>query len=84
MGLPMATNLAQKWKVLAFDTNKEALKIAQEAGCQTATDLNQLGDCSIIFTMLPGCNAVDHVTPILLDSASSSTVFVDSSTVSIC
>lgn len=85
MGLPMATNLAKNWSVIAFDANEKAMKIAQEAGIQRAPSLEQVGasSCSVIFTMLPGCSAVDHVTPILLDSVdpASSTVFVDCSTV---
>jgi len=85
MGLPMATNLAKNWNIIAFDVNENSTNQAAQAGIKKADSVEQIGasGCSIIFTMLPGCNAVNHVTPLLLDStsASSSVVFVDCSTV---
>lgn len=83
MGLPMSMNLAKEATVLAFDTNKEAMTKAQAAGVHRANSIEDIGasDCSVIFTMLPGCPAVDHVTPLLLENTTSKVVFVDSSTV---
>ena len=87
MGLPMTLNLAKQWNVIAFDTNEHALKICSDNGVQIADSVEQVGasDCSVIFTSLPGCSAVDAVTPLLLEGASyseSPIVFVDCSTVS--
>ena len=84
MGLPMATNLAKNWSVIAYDPNETARRSAQEAGMELAKSVDQVGSsgCSVVFTMLPGCAAVDAVTPILFQAATTSTVFVDCSTVS--
>ena len=85
MGLPMSINLAKEHSVLAFDTDALAMKIAQEHGIHPAASVDEIGSskCSIIFTMLPGCYAVDQVTLSLLESApsNSSIIFVDCSTV---
>lgn len=91
MGLPMAINLATKMKettsVISFDLNSEAMKVATNAGIQQASSLEELAksNCSTIFTMLPGCDAVNTVMPILLENSKDNTgiVFVDSSTVSL-
>jgi NAD binding domain of 6-phosphogluconate dehydrogenase len=97
MGLPMCLNLATNnksqddllFQVLAFDTNTTALATAtQKAGVQAAKSIDDIGaaHCSIIFTMLPGCSAVDAVTARLLqqigdNNDSDSVLFVDCSTV---
>ena len=94
MGLPMSLNLAKhSHNVIAFDdnsnNNNKAMDIAEEAGIHRATSVEDVGasQCSVIFTMLPGCQAVDHVTSALLESVPSSSnndtsvVFVDCSTV---
>jgi len=86
MGLPMSINLAKKSSVVAFDMNEAALKIASDNGICPAGSLEEIGaaGCNVIFTMLPGCAAVDHVMPTLLESSQpgSSVIFVDCSTVS--
>jgi len=85
MGLPMSLNLAKGNRVVAFDTNLKAMSIAEESGIQRASSIEEIGasECSIIFTMLPGCNVVNDVTRALLDSdtGNSYTIFVDCSTV---
>ncbi|CAB9525942.1 hydroxyisobutyrate dehydrogenase, mitochondrial [Seminavis robusta] len=89
MGLPMSINLAtandSKMDVIAFDANPTALNLAKEAGMRTASSVEEIGasNCSVIITMLPGCQAVDAVTPMLLESCdpNASTLFVDCSTV---
>lgn len=85
MGLPMATNLAKNWGVIAFDANEDSMQQAAKAGIEAADSVEEIGasNCDVIFTMLPGCNAVNAVTPLLLENASSSSsiVFVDCSTV---
>ena len=89
MGLPMAVNLGKNAKdtsVLAFDLNEDAMKVAVDAGLQEAKSLEEISSqCSVIFTMLPGCDAVNKVMPTLLESApqNSNIVFVDCSTVSV-
>ena len=78
MGLPMSLNLAKhSHNVIAYDNhpNGQAIKIAEKAGIHRANSVEEIGataDCSIIFTMLPGCEAVDHVTSALLESIPSS------------
>ena len=92
----MSLNLAKhSHNIIAFDNNPKAMRVAEEAGIHRATSVEDVGasQCSIIFTMLPGCQAVDHVTSALLESApsnigssdddDSSIVFVDCSTVRI-
>lgn len=87
MGLPMSIHLAKDKdsNVVAYDTNNKAMRIAEDAGITRANSIEEIGaaQCSIIFTMLPGCAAVDLVTSVLLDSAQSesSIIFVDCSTV---
>ena len=95
MGLPMSLNLAKHTHhvILAFDShpNDRIISSMENAGIQQATSVEEIGasQCSIIFTMLPGCDAVDHVTAALLDSIpkndrdgdASSLVLVDCSTV---
>jgi len=83
MGLPMAMNLVKEdVSVLAYDTNPS---VAAE-GIHMAQSVEEIGqnvDCSVIFTMLPGCDAVHHVMNLLESSvpSSPSRVFVDCSTV---
>jgi 3-hydroxyisobutyrate dehydrogenase len=84
MGLPMCLNLASQSQVVAFDTNSAALATAtQKAGIHPATSIDDIGaaHCSIIFTMLPGCQAVNAVTARLLEQVGDSVLFVDCSTV---
>jgi 3-hydroxyisobutyrate dehydrogenase-like beta-hydroxyacid dehydrogenase len=82
----MCLNLAKNGHaVVAFDLNTKALNEAEKAGIQCVAKAEELGSsaCSLIFTMLPGCDAVNKVMPLLIDSApsGSSLVFVDCSTV---
>ena len=87
MGLPMSLNLAKKSNVIAFDMNDKAMRIAEDAGIHRANSVEDVGasQCSVIFTMLPGCNAVNQVTQVVLEGAPSNSpiVFVDCSTVRI-
>jgi 3-hydroxyisobutyrate dehydrogenase len=87
MGLPMALNLAKETKVLAFDSNPEARYVAEENGIDIAESVEEIGasDCHVIFSMLPGCAAVDAVMGDLMQhipESSLSRVMVDCSTVS--
>jgi 3-hydroxyisobutyrate dehydrogenase len=83
MGGGMALNLAKKEHVVAFDLNEKSMKQAQEGGVTTANSIEAVAkDCSIIFTMLPGCDAVNHVISIASNSCAENTLFVDCSTVS--
>lgn len=79
----MATNLAKNFNVIACDTNEMAQELAQEAGMQVVENVEQVGSmgCEVVLTMLPGCDAVNRVTPLLLGACSAPTVFVDCSTV---
>lgn len=87
MGLPMSLNLAKETQVLAFDTNPKSCSVAEENGIQLAESVEEIGasDCHVIFTMLPGCTAVDAVMGELMQhipESSLSRVMVDCSTVS--
>lgn len=90
MGLPMAVNLAKDHKVVAFDTNAEACAKAASSEIEIASSTAEIGssqDCKVIFTMLPGCKAVDGVMQelkesVMLSDSSSPRVLVDCSTVS--
>jgi 3-hydroxyisobutyrate dehydrogenase len=84
MGLPMCLNLALHQDVVAFDLNKNALQEAAAGGAEPVESLEKVGasGCAVIFTMLPGCQAVDAVMPSLFASASTPSIFVDCSTVS--
>eukprot|EP00545_Synedropsis_sp_CCMP1620_P000880 CAMPEP_0119029764 /NCGR_PEP_ID=MMETSP1176-20130426/40687_1 /TAXON_ID=265551 /ORGANISM="Synedropsis recta cf, Strain CCMP1620" /LENGTH=301 /DNA_ID=CAMNT_0006986119 /DNA_START=188 /DNA_END=1093 /DNA_ORIENTATION=+ len=84
MGLPMCLNLAQHKDVVAFDLNKDALQEAVAGGAQPAHNIQEVAaaGCSIIFTMLPGCQAVDAVILPLLQASPNPSIFVDCSTVS--
>jgi 3-hydroxyisobutyrate dehydrogenase len=87
MGLPMSLNLAKETQVLAFDTNPKACYVAEENGIEIAESVEEIGasDCHVIFSMLPGCVAVDTVMGELMQhipESSLSRVMVDCSTVS--
>lgn len=84
MGLPMCINLLKSNKeIMAFDTKEVAIAKAQENGIQTVSSLDEIGnsDCEIVFTMLPGDQAVDAVMPVLIKNQSPR-IIVDCSTVS--
>jgi 3-hydroxyisobutyrate dehydrogenase-like beta-hydroxyacid dehydrogenase len=83
MGLPMCLNLKKSEKtILAFDTNASALDKAEKGGIQCADSLPEIGlaCCDIIFTMLPGDDAVHQVMPVLMKTWPC--ILVDCSTVS--
>lgn len=83
MGLPMCLNLKKSEKtILAFDTNASALDKAEKGGIQCADSLPEIGlaGCDIIFTMLPGDDAVHQVMPVLMKTWPC--ILVDCSTVS--
>lgn len=83
MGLPMCLNLSGKGhSVMALDVSPDAVALAEQGGVQAARTLHDLSSCEIVFTMLPGCNAVDQVVPELLDSLRNQAILVDCSTVS--
>jgi 3-hydroxyisobutyrate dehydrogenase len=83
MGLPMAVNLARNEKVLAFDLSATSMAKAQESGATPADSIEQIArESSVIFTMLPGCNAVNAAMSTMIQSCGDKTVFVDCSTVS--
>jgi 3-hydroxyisobutyrate dehydrogenase len=87
MGLPMCLNLAKETQVLAFDTNPKACSLAEKNGIELAESVEEIGasDCHVIFSMLPGCAAVDAVMGELMQyipDSSLSRVMVDCSTVS--
>lgn len=82
MGLPMCLNLARSNDVVAFDVNEHALREAEIGGAHPAQHVEDVAyDCSVIFTMLPGGQAVDAVMTKLL-MVGPSAIFVDCSTVS--
>lgn len=83
MGLPMCMNLIKTDnEIIAFDLNENALHQAQIHGAKPAQQVEEVAaDCSIIFTMLPGDQAVDRVMSKLLMVGPAAT-FVDCSTVS--
>lgn len=85
MGLPMCLNLLKTCtdnQIMAFDLNPNALNQAQNHGAKAAQQVEDVAaDCSVIFTMLPGDQAVDRVMSKLL-MVGSATTFVDCSTVS--
>lgn len=84
----MSINLAKNdVSVMAFDTNPIACQAAAQAGIQIAASTQEIGastDCSILFTMLPSCEAVDAVMSDLIQVAPSAPArtVVDCSTVS--
>lgn len=84
MGLPMCLNLVRGNKeVLAFDLNEQSLREAEIGGAHPVETLEELAEgCSLVVTMLPGCQAVDAVMPTLLKSMPHPSVFIDCSTVS--
>jgi 3-hydroxyisobutyrate dehydrogenase len=83
MGLSMAANLAKKEKVLAFDLSDKSMAKARESGVTTVDSIEEIArESSVIFTMLPGCNAVNGAMTTMLQSCGEKTVFVDCSTVS--
>lgn len=83
MGLPMARNLAKKNKILAFDTNPDARHAASISIMEVSDTISHLKDCSMIFTMLPGCQVVDQVMSDLHNVVDhQNTIIVDCSTVS--
>ena len=83
MGLPMCLNLLKTENhVVAFDLNQDALHQAQNHGAVATQQIEELAsDCSVIFTMLPGDQAVDRVMSQLIMVGPAAT-FVDCSTVS--
>ena len=83
MGLPMCLNLLKTDnEIIAFDLNEDALHEAQIHGAKPAQQVEDVAaDCSIIFTMLPGDQAVDRVMSKLL-MVGPAAIFVDCSTVS--
>lgn len=88
MGLPMCLNLSTKGhSILALDTCADAMQHAVQQGgvdLQSATSLHHIAStCHIVITMLPGCNAVNQVMPVLLASFSTTpSMIIDCSTVS--
>ena len=88
MGLPMAINLAKKENVLAFDLNQQAMTTAEQGGVKLAPSMEAIAtESSIIFTMLPGCDAVHSVLSALVthcgtNNTNKRITFVDCSTVS--
>lgn len=80
----MCLNLARSGKqVVAFDKDDASLRKAELGGAQPAAGLEELQDCGLVFTMLPGCSAVDIVMPTILEGSNlEKRVFVDCSTVS--
>jgi 3-hydroxyisobutyrate dehydrogenase len=85
MGFPMAHLLVQEYKLIALDSNPATLDRASKDGMEIAESMADFSDCEIIFTMLPGCQAVDATMTSLsneISSLASSKVFVDCSTVS--
>lgn len=88
MGLPMCLNLVSSGvSVVALDTNPVAVRQAQEGGAQPAGSIDDIAECSVVITMLPGCSVVDQVMESLLPRLSISeppttTILVDCSTVS--
>ena len=83
MGLPMCLNLLrQNHQVVAFDLNQDLMHQAQDHGARPAQQVEEVAqDCSVIFTMLPGDQAVDRVMSKLL-MVGPAAIFVDCSTVS--
>eukprot|EP00547_Thalassionema_nitzschioides_P001280 CAMPEP_0194217140 /NCGR_PEP_ID=MMETSP0156-20130528/20430_1 /TAXON_ID=33649 /ORGANISM="Thalassionema nitzschioides, Strain L26-B" /LENGTH=298 /DNA_ID=CAMNT_0038946097 /DNA_START=167 /DNA_END=1063 /DNA_ORIENTATION=+ len=84
MGLPMCMNLIQKnQEVMVHDLNKSAVQTVEMAGADPASALETLAkECSIIITMLPGCQAVNSVMDKLIYSLGDPAVLIDCSTVS--
>lgn len=86
MGLPMCLNLlaADHRNLVAFDLNNDALQEAANGGARPAQNLDELSSsgCSLVFTMLPGCQAIDAVMPKLLGASQKPLIIVDCSTVS--
>jgi len=100
MGFPMASNLRkQTVPLVVFDTNPETCRVARENGMVIASKPEEIitrnffnktkSGCSLIFTMLPGCNAIHATMNQLFQVASTDVqdvhcrrVFVDCSTVS--
>lgn len=84
MGLPMCLNLIKKNKeVIVYDLNNDAVQTAEIAGADPASTLDTVAkECSIIITMLPGCEAVNSVMEIIVDSLGESSLLIDCSTVS--
>jgi 3-hydroxyisobutyrate dehydrogenase len=83
MGLPMCLNLKKSEKtIMAFDMNELALDKAEKGGIQCTNSLPEIGQsgCDIIFTMLPGDDAVHQVMPMLMKIWPC--ILVDCSTVS--
>ena len=84
MGLPMASNLAKKERILAFDTNQECMSKLKEQGAMMADSVETVArESSVIVTMLPGCDAVNAVMPALLEASSEDghgRLFLDCST----
>lgn len=84
MGWPMCCSLLAKGHaMMALDLSPDAIQRAKQVGIHTAESLYDIGNsCNIIFTMLPGCQAVHHVMPELLQSLTHPSILVDCSTVS--
>ena len=85
MGLPMCLNVAQNGEqdVIAYDICSKAMQQAEMGGAHPAESLEAAAssDCSVIVTMLPGCDALNEVMPKLLASVTRPCVFIDCSTV---
>lgn len=79
----MCLNLKKSEKtILAFDVNEWALDKAEKRGIQCVDSLPDIGlaGCDIVFTMLPGDDAVHEVMPVLMNTWPC--ILVDCSTVS--
>jgi 3-hydroxyisobutyrate dehydrogenase-like beta-hydroxyacid dehydrogenase len=79
----MCLNLKKSEKtILAFDVNEWALDKAEKKGIQCVDSLPDIGlaGCDIVFTMLPGDDAVHEVMPVLMNTWPC--ILVDCSTVS--
>ena len=86
MGSGMANNLVKNnFDVLAFDLNPEAMKKAQEYGCDLASSAqNAVENAEIVVTMLP---AGKHVKSLyeetILPHANEDTLLIDCSTIDV-
>jgi 3-hydroxyisobutyrate dehydrogenase len=83
MGLPMAVNLAKREKVLAFDLSSKSMAKSRKSGVMTADSIEEIAkESSVIFTMLPTCQAVNAAMSTMIPWCGDKTIFVDCSTVS--
>lgn len=86
MGSLMSKHLMDKGhKVTVFDLNKSAVNELVKKGAKEASSVAEIGaNCKRVFTMLPNPEIISNTylgPDGLLSKASSSTVFVDSSTI---